>query len=73
MQLRNAGLVRRGKIRITPEWQRLILQGLGVLDADGNPTDRLNVVMAADVARLPGCVSQQPGLCALLWMERKRS
>ena len=52
MQLRNAGLVRRGKIRITPEWQRLILQGLGVLDADGNPTDRLNVVMAADVARL---------------------
>lgn len=28
MQLRNAGQVRRGKIRITPEWQRLILHVL---------------------------------------------
>ena len=32
--------------------QITILQGLGVLDADGNPTDRLDVVIAADVARL---------------------
>jgi len=29
-----------------------ILQGLGVLDPDGNPTDRLAIVRAADVARL---------------------
>lgn len=29
-----------------------ILQGLGVLDPDGNPTARLDVVKAADVARL---------------------
>ncbi len=29
-----------------------ILQGLGVLDPDGKPTGRLDVVMAADVARL---------------------
>lgn len=29
-----------------------ILQGLGVLDPDGNPTGRLEVVKAADVARL---------------------
>jgi hypothetical protein len=29
-----------------------ILQGLGVLDPDGNPTARLEVVKAADVARL---------------------
>jgi len=29
-----------------------ILQGLGVLDPDGNPTGRLDVVKAADVARL---------------------
>jgi len=29
-----------------------ILQGLGVLDADGNPTDRLGAVKAADLARL---------------------
>lgn len=32
--------------------QITILQGLGVLDSDGNPTDRLDVVIAADVARL---------------------
>ena len=29
-----------------------ILQALGVLDPDGNPTDRLEVVKAANVARL---------------------
>jgi len=29
-----------------------VLQGLGVLDPDGNPTPRLDVVKAADVARL---------------------
>jgi hypothetical protein len=29
-----------------------ILQGLGVLDPEGNPTGRLEVVQAADVARL---------------------
>jgi hypothetical protein len=29
-----------------------VLQGLGVLDPDGNPTARLDVVKAADVARL---------------------
>ena len=29
-----------------------ILQGLGVLDPDGNPTGRLDVVAGADVARL---------------------
>ena len=29
-----------------------ILQGLGVLDPEGKPTDRLAVVKAADVARL---------------------
>jgi len=29
-----------------------ILQGLGVLDPDGKPTGRLDVVKAADVARL---------------------
>ena len=29
-----------------------ILQGLGVLDPEGNPTDRLDVVKAANVARL---------------------
>ena len=29
-----------------------ILKALGVLDPDGNPTDRLEVVKAADVARL---------------------
>lgn len=37
------------------EWLALrvkILQGLGVLDADGKPTDRLGVVKAGDVARL---------------------
>ena len=37
------------------EWandQATILQGLGVLDPDGNPTARLDVVKAADVARL---------------------
>jgi hypothetical protein len=32
--------------------QITILQALGVLDMDGNPTDRLAVVQAADVARL---------------------
>jgi hypothetical protein len=32
--------------------QITILQGLGVLDPDGNPTGRLDVVKAADVARL---------------------
>jgi hypothetical protein len=32
--------------------QATILQGLGVLDAEGNPTARLDVVKAADVARL---------------------
>jgi len=32
--------------------QITILQGLGVLDPDGNPTARLEVVAAADVARL---------------------
>ena len=32
--------------------QVTILQGLGVLDPLGNPTDRLDVVKAADVARL---------------------
>ncbi|PKK82671.1 MAG: cytochrome C [candidate division Zixibacteria bacterium HGW-Zixibacteria-1] len=38
-----------------PEWkadQITILQALGVLDMDGNPTERLDVVKAADVARL---------------------
>jgi len=38
-----------------PEWaadRATILQGLGVLDPDGNPTARLDVVKAADVARL---------------------
>jgi hypothetical protein len=38
-----------------PEWradQVTILQALGVLDPDGNPTARLDVVKAADVARL---------------------
>jgi len=30
----------------------VILQGLGVLDRDGNPTDRLDLVAAAKVARL---------------------
>jgi hypothetical protein len=37
------------------EWaadQATILQGLGVLDPDGQPTARLDVVKAADVARL---------------------
>ncbi len=32
--------------------QATILQGLGVLDPEGNPTARLDVVKAADVARL---------------------
>ena len=32
--------------------QVTILQGLGVLDPEGNPTARLDVVKAADVARL---------------------
>jgi uncharacterized CHY-type Zn-finger protein len=32
--------------------QTTILQALGVLDPEGNPTDRLDVVRAADVARL---------------------
>jgi len=32
--------------------QATILQGLGVLDPDGNPTGRLDVVKAANVARL---------------------
>ena len=32
--------------------QVTILQALGVLDPEGNPTDRLDVVKAADVARL---------------------
>jgi hypothetical protein len=32
--------------------QITILQGLGVLDPEGNPTERLDVVKAADVARL---------------------
>ncbi|MGB5893844.1 MAG: multiheme c-type cytochrome [Ignavibacteriaceae bacterium] len=32
--------------------QITILQGLGVLDPEGNPTGRLDVVKAADVARL---------------------
>ena len=38
-----------------PTWkadQVTILQALGVLDPDGNPTGRLDVVKAADVARL---------------------
>jgi hypothetical protein len=38
-----------------PQWkadQVTILQGLGVLDPEGNPTARLDVVKAADVARL---------------------
>jgi hypothetical protein len=38
-----------------PEWkadQITILQALGVLDLEGNPTGRLDVVKAADVARL---------------------
>lgn len=38
-----------------PEWkadQVTILQALGVLDPEGNPTPRLEVVKAADVARL---------------------
>jgi len=38
-----------------PQWkadQVTILQALGVLDPDGNPTARLDVVKAADVARL---------------------
>jgi hypothetical protein len=38
-----------------PQWaadQATILQGLGVLDPAGNPTARLDVVKAADVARL---------------------
>ncbi len=37
------------------EWaadRATVLQALGVLDPDGNPTDRLDVVRAADVARL---------------------
>ncbi len=37
------------------QWQKdqvTILQALGVLDPDGQPTDRLEVVKAADVARL---------------------
>jgi cytochrome c553 len=37
------------------EWaadRATVLQGLGVLDPDGNPTARLDVVKAADVARL---------------------
>jgi cytochrome c553 len=37
------------------EWaadRTTVLQGLGVLDPDGNPTGRLDVVKAADVARL---------------------
>lgn len=38
-----------------PQWaadRATILQGLGVLDPEGNPTARLEVVKAADVARL---------------------
>ena len=38
-----------------PEWaadQTTILQALGVLDPEGNPTPRLDVVRQADVARL---------------------
>jgi hypothetical protein len=38
-----------------PQWkadQITILQALGVLDMEGNPTPRLDVVKAADVARL---------------------
>lgn len=38
-----------------PEWkadQVTILQALGVLDLEGNPTGRLDVIKAADVARL---------------------
>ncbi|MCD6118218.1 cytochrome C [bacterium] len=38
-----------------PQWQAdqvTILQALGVLDPEGNPTARLDVVKAADVARL---------------------
>ena len=38
-----------------PEWaadRATILQGLGVLDPDGNPTPRLDVVSGASVARL---------------------
>lgn len=38
-----------------PQWQTdqiTILQALGVLDLEGNPTARLDVVKAADVARL---------------------
>src|SRR5512133_1379093 len=38
-----------------PQWKAdrvTILQGLGVLDPSGNPTGRLDVVKAADVARL---------------------
>jgi hydroxylamine dehydrogenase len=37
------------------EWaadRSIVLQGLGVLDPDGNPTARLDVVKAADIARL---------------------
>lgn len=38
-----------------PQWaadQATILQALGILDPDGNPTVRLDIVKAADVARL---------------------
>lgn len=38
-----------------PQWaadQATILQALGVLDPEGNPTGRLDVIKAADVARL---------------------
>jgi hypothetical protein len=38
-----------------PQWRAdrvTVLQALGVLDPDGNPTPRLDVVKAADVARL---------------------
>jgi len=38
-----------------PQWkadQATILQALGILDPEGNPTGRLDVVKAADVARL---------------------
>lgn len=38
-----------------PQWKQdriTILKGLGVLDPDGNPTERLEVVKAAQVARL---------------------
>jgi hydroxylamine dehydrogenase len=37
------------------QWEadrRTILQGLGVLDSQGNPTERLDLVKAADLARL---------------------